>query len=110
VLVAAGQTFAWSHRGGRLAYIDASGSLVVRSPAGDDTTLVSFPGTDETGDFATDPSWSPDDRRIAFTVPPDPSDRFGEPSVAVIDVASRRLHVVAESGDQWGSWSPDSRG
>jgi len=110
LLVAGGQTFAWSHRGGRLAYIDASGSLVVRSAAGDDTTLVSFPGTDETGDFAADPSWSPDDGRIAFTVPPDPSDRFGEASVAVIDVASHRLHVVAESGDQWRSWSPDWRG
>jgi Tol biopolymer transport system component len=110
LLVAGGQAFARSHRGGRLAFVDASGSLVVRSAAGEDTTLVPFPGSLETGDFIAGPSWSPDDSGIAFTLPPDPSDRYGSASVAVVDVSSRRVHLVAGSGDQWGSWSPDWRG
>jgi Tol biopolymer transport system component len=110
LLAAGGGAFAWSHRGGSLAYVTAGGALVVRSRAGAETALVTGSGSPDTGDLITDPSWSPDDGRIAFTLPPDPADRYGSPSVAVVDIATRRLRLVAGSGDQWGSWAPDWRG
>jgi Tol biopolymer transport system component len=110
LLFAGGRSFAWSHQEGRLAYVDSSGSLVVRSSAGEETKVVTGAGSPDTGEFVSGPSWSPDDRRIAFTLPPAATDRFGSASVAVVDVATGRLHVVAGTGDQWGSWSPDWRG
>jgi Tol biopolymer transport system component len=110
LLVPDSRAFAWSHRDGRLAYVNAAGALVVRSAAGDETTVLTGAGSPDTGEFIGDLSWSADDRRIAFTLPPDPAERYGSPAVAVVDVATRRVHVVAGSGDQWGSWSPDWRG
>ena len=110
LLLAGPRAFAWSHRDGRLAYVTALGALVVRSATGEETTILSgLPGADE-GDFIGDLSWSPDDSRISFTLPPDPADRYGSPSVAVVDVATGRFRVVAGQGDQWGSWAPDWRG
>jgi Tol biopolymer transport system component len=102
-------SFAWSHRGGSLAYVDALGTLVVRSATGDERTILSGIGGLD-GDFIADPTWSPDDSRIAFTLPPDPADRYGSTTVAAVDVATGRFRVVAGSGDQWGSWAADWRG
>jgi Tol biopolymer transport system component len=111
LLVPNTRAFTWSHRDGRLAYVaDQSGSLLVRSAAGEETTVLTGAGSPDTGEFIADLSWSPDDGRIAFTLPPDPSDRDASPTVAVVDVATGRLHGVAGSGDQWGSWAPDWRG
>jgi Tol biopolymer transport system component len=110
LLVPNSRAFAWSHRDGRLAYVDAAGALVVRSGTGGEATVLAGAGSPDTGEFIGDLSWSPDDSRIAFTLPPDPAERYGSPAVAVVDVATSRVHVVAGSGDQWGSWSPDWRG
>ena len=110
LLVPGSRAFAWSHRDGRLAYVNAAGALVVRSAAGDETSVLTGAGSPDTGEFLGDLSWSPDDSRIAFTLPPEATDRFGSATVAVLDLASGRLHFVAGSGDQWGSWSPDWRG
>jgi Tol biopolymer transport system component len=109
LLIADSRAFAWSHRDGRLAYVDGEGALVVRSGGGVETRILTGAGSPDTGDFVGDLSWSPDNRRIAFTLPPDPLERYGSPSVAVVDVATGSVRVVAGSGDQWGSWSPDWR-
>lgn len=109
LFLAGSRAFAWSHRGGRLAYVDGLGTLVVRSATGAERTILSGIGGPD-ADFIADLSWSPDDSEVAFTLPPDPADRYGSPTVAVVDIATGRIHPVAGSGDQWGSWAPDWRG
>jgi Tol biopolymer transport system component len=109
LLLPGSRAFAWSHRDGRLAYVNAAGSLVVRSAADEETTVLTGAGSPDTGELIADLSWSPDDRSIAFTLPPDPAERYGSPAVAMVDVETGRVHLVAGSGDQWGSWSPDWR-
>lgn len=108
---------AWSPRGDRIAFVnggDTTFAGLVNSTECNDPNiyLVSADGglpvklTDKGAN--TDPSWSPDGKRIAFT-----SDRDGDYEIYLLDVAANHLVRLTNNegvDDVDPSWSPDGAG
>ena len=106
---------AWSHRGHRIAWIDASGfftdMVVTDVDSGQSVRLGKHPGTDYIPRVS--PDWSPDDSRIVvegeFASEPGMGDEG--PVLLVVPAEGGEPMTLPQRVSGWGStaWSPDGR-
>jgi Tol biopolymer transport system component len=84
-------SIAWSPRGDRIAYDRVRWLYLVRPQGGASTRLVR----------GHRPVWSPKGRSLLFST-------WGERTIGIVDVASRRTRVLARANELRGAtWSPD---
>ena len=84
-------TITWSPRADRIAYDRVRWIYLVRPQGGPSTLLVR----------GHNPVWSPKGRRLLFST-------WGERSIGIVDVATRRSRVLARAAELAGAtWSPD---
>jgi DNA-binding winged helix-turn-helix (wHTH) protein/Tol biopolymer transport system component len=100
----------WSPDGTQILFVDrtpkgVSGIYVVSSEGGGVPTRL----LPEDPDTETDPSWSPDGRRIAFSTSPEEY-LNPKPVVHIFDLATHQVTTLPGSGGLYSPrWSPDGR-
>ena len=96
---------AFSPDGSQIAFhhSDAVGGIYVAGATGESVRRVT--------DRGFDPAWSPDGKRIAFSTEEvaDPSSRYGESALFVVDVAGGSPRKVVEGDAIQPSWSPSGQ-
>jgi Tol biopolymer transport system component len=96
--IASGSCAFWSPTGARILYLGSGGSLRVVSPRGGRSVVLIGRGV-ACGYAPFRFGWSPDGKRVAV---------LGT-RLSVVDVATRRAHVLTAFSDVTGfAWSPDS--
>ncbi len=101
---------AWSPGGERLATVDQSETRVCVETTSEDSASVLLAEAGERA-LLSSPSWSPDGKRIALIRRPTDRDRIEENKLVVLDVASRKLSIVARGpvGRYLrAAWAPDA--
>ena len=99
----AASSAAWSQDGGRIAYTRNGDLFVAQSDGGAARKVATVPGT------SIAPAWSPDGKRIRFTVYDEPRRVQSLWEASVERGGAHPLFSGDPSGDCCGRWTPDGR-